>query len=167
MSRPGLIIDLDDTIADTSALSTLRQNRRWKECVGRMSDTISFRGVKQAIDAIRESGIPVGIVTASVSFYAEKVLRHHLIEYDRLIAYHDCAPRKPHPAPIIKCLELMGCSTVGSLGVGDSSADAEAYKAAGITSFGAGWSSFLVQDAPWDRIAREPAELLQFFGLPQ
>jgi phosphoglycolate phosphatase-like HAD superfamily hydrolase len=98
-----------------------------------------------------------------VSFYAEKLLAHHDIPYDCLIAYHDCSPRKPHPDPVLLCLKRLSAMADGSVGIGDSSHDADAYNAAGLTAWGAGWSAALDRDARWSHIAERPVEVMAFF----
>ncbi|WP_079246995.1 HAD family hydrolase [Sphingomonas turrisvirgatae] len=158
----ALIIDLDDTAVDTSALREFRDRRDWKGSVKNLHKTVIFPGMKEALDQLRGDGVRVGFVTASVSFYAEKVLRQHALNYDCLISYHDCSPRKPHPAPIEMCLSRLGCSSVDALGIGDSAVDAEAYRRAEMRSVGAGWSSVLERGAGWDIIASAPNDLLTY-----
>lgn len=162
MSR-ALIIDLDDTIADTSILAQHRDRRDWKGCVTRLHTTLSFDGLVETLLSIRNADVKIGIVTASVSFYAAKVLTYHKAPYDALVAYHDCSPRKPHPAPITMCLNKLECRPEDSIGVGDAEIDALAYTSAGLTSLGAGWSPHLNRAAPWDKILTSPDEMLQYF----
>lgn len=161
--RTGLILDLDDTIIDSSSLLELRSSKDWKGCKARFSQTNVLSTFAEVISAIRSRAIPVGIVTASVSFYAAGILRHHNIGYDALIAYHDCSPRKPSPAPIIMCLAKLGCDAQASLGVGDAASDDAAYKAAGLSSWGAGWTPTLARSANWDRVLTSATEILEFF----
>lgn len=157
----ALIVDLDDTAVDTSALRPLRERRDWKACARNLDQSVPFDGMKKVTAQLRNDGIKIGYVTTSVSFYAEKVLQHHSLPYDCLIAWHDCSPRKPHPASILLCLTRLGCDPSEAIGVGDSAIDAEAYNAAGIKSVGAGWSPVLDRKADWREIVEEPHELLR------
>lgn len=161
----ALIIDLDDTLADTSQLAPLRQARRWKDCVRKFSLSVRFALVAETLQELRHAGVKVGVVTASVSFYAEGLLRHLEVPYDALVAYHDCSPRKPHPAPITMCMNRLGATAGSTLGVGDALIDCDAYHAAGIPAWGAGWSQHLDQTASWDEVPSTPARLLTFFGI--
>ena len=165
MHKTAVIFDLDDTLVDTSELSHLRENRDWKECFKRIPETKMYDGLLEAITSLENLGIPIGIVTSSVSRYAKKVLDYHGIPYDTLIAYHDCDSdkQKPNPDPVIKCLVDLDCSAEGSLGIGDSIKDAQAYKSAGIKAWGAGWSSSLYRDTEWDEIIDTLDPVVSFF----
>lgn len=163
MSLSCLIIDLDDTLADTSRLASYRDSRRWRDCASNLHLTGQFVGAAEALCELATSGVKIGIVTASPSNYANTVLKYHNIKYDVLIAYHDCSPRKPHPAPILMCIDRLGGSVEGSVGVGDAAKDAEAYSRAGIPAFGAGWSPHLDNDAKWTKILSTPADMIKLF----
>jgi HAD superfamily hydrolase (TIGR01549 family) len=144
-------------------LLALRKARQWKTCVQRLSETKLYGGIREMLEEVRSLGVPIGIVTTSVSFYAEKVLARHRIPYDRLIAYHDCKPPKPHPAPIRMCLGQLSAVAEDSLGIGDSLTDAQAYRTAGLRAWGAGWSAAVDRDAAWSRVIEHPDEVAAFF----
>lgn len=156
----ALVIDLDDTAVDTSALRPQRERRDWKACARNLHQTIAFDGIASVLAQLRADGIKIGFVTTSVSFYAEKILQHHGLPYDCLIAWHDCSPRKPHPASILLCLSRLGCDPSEAIGIGDSAIDADAYNAAGVRSLGAGWSPALDRTAAWVGVIEDPNELL-------
>lgn len=162
LDRKALVIDLDDTLVNTACLSQLRNQPKpdWKGCVAQFSSTTIYDEIAETIASLKEKSIAVGVVTSSVSYYAGKLLEYHGIQYDRLVAYHDCNPRKPHPAPVLLCLHQLGVKPKNAIGVGDAAIDAQAYSAAGITAIGAGWSSALDRQARWDRIISTPAQIV-------
>ena len=162
-AKCALILDLDDTLVDTGCLAVLRNERAWKECVRRIGETSVFPGLREVLDELRARRVSVGIVTASVSYYARAVLKHHGIASDALVAFHDCSPRKPHPAPIQLCLKLISASPDEAAGLGDADIDATAYRAAGVISLGAGWSPSVNHAQGWDAVLGEPHELLNYF----
>ena len=165
MHKTAVIFDLDDTLVDTSELSHLRENRDWEECYKRIPETKMYDGLLEAITSLENLGIPIGIVTSSPSKYAKKVLSQHDIPHDKLIAWQNChrLKQKPNPDPVIKCLGKLGCSAEGSLGIGDSAKDAQAYKSAGIKAWGAGWSRSLCRDTEWDEIIDTLDPVVSFF----
>jgi len=163
MFSPSVIFDLDDTIVNTSALMALRNAKKWRECTSQLFLTKLFHGVLESFTILKSEGIKIGIVTASVSYYAEAVLQYHHIPYDSLICYHDCPRPKPAPDPIIMCLTRLSGSREKALGIGDAIVDAVAYKAAGIPAWGAGWSTTLDRSASWDHVALNPEMILDFF----
>src|SRR6266567_710468 len=107
MRIKGFILDLDGTIVDSSCLDALRDRRRWKECVAGLHGTACFGDLQEVLLQLASKRVAIGIVTSSVSFYAEAMLKHHRIPYDALIAYHDARPHKPHPAPVMACLRKL------------------------------------------------------------
>jgi len=108
------------------------------------------------------ANISVGIVTTSVSFYAEAVLRYHNIAYHTLVAYHDVSRRKPAPDPYLKAAHNLGLASESIIGVGDTIEDALSLKAAKMTAIGAGWSRSFQQHDSWDHIASHPSQLISF-----
>ena len=161
----SLILDLDNTIIDSEVLAPLRAARNWSDCRRGAHKTLCFPNISVAISAIRRIGIRVGIVTSSPSNYAAHMLNHHQIGHDALVAYHDVSRRKPDAEAIYLCLQRLSADASGCTGVGDQVIDAIAYKAAGIRSWGAGWSPYLVRDAAWDYVANDPMDLLREFNI--
>lgn len=155
----GAILDLDDTLVNTAGLAHLRQRRDWRGCVRNLSETVLFEGIPDLLAALRGKGFKIGIVTTSVSYYAEAVLNHHQIPYDALVAYHDCSPRKPHPASILKCMSKLGLTPENTIGLGDAATDAEAYAASSIKGLGAGWSPKFQASPAWTAVLKHPSEL--------
>jgi phosphoglycolate phosphatase-like HAD superfamily hydrolase len=160
LTKAVLVADLDDTLVDTRILDPLRRQRRWKECVARLDVALAFPRIADTLRAIRKEGVAIAIVTNSVSYYASAVLRHFQLEYDTLVAWHDTRLHKPDPAPVRAALARINPSQ-GSplLGLGDSSDDCAAYRAAGLRTLGAGWSATFVRDVAWDSVLRNPLDL--------
>ena len=77
-------------------MRALRKARDFKGAVAKKHDTELFPGVRELLEGIATRGIAVAVVTTSVSYYASAILKHHAIDYDALIAYHDARPK---PAP--------------------------------------------------------------------
>ncbi|WP_417733498.1 HAD family hydrolase [Roseovarius sp.] len=152
MAVSAIILDLDDTLVDTSMLAGLRRQRRWRDVFRRINETVAYEGIVDLVNAARKNGLAVGVVTRSVSNYANAVLDNHGISYDALVAYHDCRNQKPSPDPVNLCLKKLGLGPDAALGLGDSEDDCLAYLAAEIPALGAGWSNELAGSAPWTRI---------------
>lgn len=158
----AVLFDLDGTLVDSSALQLLREKRKWKECVSRMHETVVYRGLDTAIAWLLERKIAIGVVTSSVSFYAEKMLRHHDIHYDVLVAYHDTVLHKPHPEPFLCALNKLKLEAECVIGIGDGEEDAQAMAAGKIKSFGAGWSCSLAELAQWGEVLEAPQKIVKF-----
>jgi HAD superfamily hydrolase (TIGR01549 family) len=96
-------------------------------------------GLEPLLD--RFASLPKAIVTSS---YREQLvvpyLRRHGLEhhFEVVIGSEDCARLKPDPESIRLALERLGVGSEGVWLVGDSAADVEAARAAGIRSVGVG-----------------------------
>jgi phosphoglycolate phosphatase len=73
---------------------------------------------------------------------------------------------KPHPFPIIDTLKQMGRDKIGAVLIGDTEADIQAGKRAGIATCGITWgyrSKDFIENLNPDYIAHTPNDLLSFF----
>lgn len=134
-----MIFDLDETLIDTRCLKRFRDNRDWSSCYENAINTVHYQNGEILLDFLSNSDIKVSIVTNSPRKYAEAVLRNHRINYEYLVAYHDCKPRKPDAAPILMCAEQMELPLESLIGIGDDIRDITAYKRAGIYAIGVSW----------------------------
>lgn len=160
----GVIFDLDETLINSSSLKLYRDKRDWRSCYDNVGNCTVYDYLEDFLDLLYNNSIPVGIVTNSPRKYAETLLKAHNIKYDILIAYHDCEPRKPHPAPMLKCAELLEISPEQIISIGDDPKDIHAANKAGMTSVAVTWgisqhSNFL--SANPDYIVDSASELIQ------
>lgn len=81
------------------------------------------------------------IVSTSPGQYVERIVRHFNIPCDHIVGYHDAKPIKPAPAPMLKALELLGCSASDAISFGDRQIDIQASNAAGIESVACFWGT--------------------------
>lgn len=160
----ALLIDLDGTLIDTSAIEALRQARKWRDCVANFGSTACFEGLHTALQQLTAAGTKIAVVTTSVSYYAQAALRHHNIPHHALVSYHDARP-KPAPDPYLKAASLLGIDTAECIGVGDGEPDLHSLKSAGIKALGAGWSPSLVFPDKWDAILSTPADLVSLHSI--
>lgn len=126
----GVLIDLDQTLVDTSSLKAMRDQRNWGQIQRSLRSTTIMPGAELFIHSIRELGLPYGIVTSSPRTYAEAVVRHHQLQVVVVTAYHDTRMHKPHPAPLLHGMSALGVNT--GIYLGDDGKDEEAASAAQI-----------------------------------
>ncbi len=158
----AVLFDLEGTLVDTEVLARHREARAWRECISRVHQTAVYEGVLELLGELNSRRVPWGIVTNIPSNLAIAILHHHKIKPASTICYHD-VPRgqhKPHPAMCIKALGQLGASAAGAIGVGDNSADAQAFKSSGMSGYCAGWNPSADSTAPWRGIFHAPAEVL-------
>lgn len=137
----SVIFDLDLTLVDTSALEELREKREWSTVYSLIPSTSLYDGLRDVLNIIQKHNICVAIVSTSPSSYIEKIVDYHKIPAQYIIGYHDAKPIKPHPAPMLKALELLGCSAKEAISFGDRVIDIQASNAAGIESVACFWGT--------------------------
>lgn len=88
------------------------------------------------LERLGEIGVPVGLCTANARDAAERALERFGAAgaVDAIVARESVRPGKPHPAPLLACLDRLEVDPGNALFVGDQPGDAEAAARAG-TSF--------------------------------
>lgn len=137
----NIIFDLDLTLVDTTILEQGRHDRQWNLVYSMIPQTTVYPGLDKVFDIIRKFGIKVAIVSTSPGQYVERLVRHFNIPCDHIVGYHDAKPIKPAPAPMLKALELLGCSASEAISFGDRQIDIQASNAAGIESVACFWGT--------------------------
>jgi 2-phosphoglycolate phosphatase len=115
------------------------------------------------LERLRAAGIPLGIVTASRGESLALLEAAGLLElFDAVVTANDVAQRKPHPEGLFKCAAALGVAASRAVYVGDSIADVQAARAAGMPVIGvlsgAGSSADLSAEGA-DRLAFDHASL--------
>lgn len=137
----SIIFDLDLTLIDTSVLEASRHNRDWQKAYQLIPQTTMFSGMKEVLDIIRSNNIKTAIVSTSPRPYIEKLVTYYNIPAGYIVSYHDAKPIKPHPAQMLKALELMGVPASNVVSFGDRVIDIQASNAAGIESVACLWGT--------------------------
>ncbi len=137
----SIIFDLDLTLVDTSCLEEARHTRNWQLAYQLIPNTTMYDGMKEILDIIRKNNIKVAIVSTSPRPYIEKIVSHYNIPAQYIVSYHDAKPIKPHPAQMLKALELMGESGNNVISFGDRVIDIQASNAANIESVACFWGT--------------------------
>lgn len=125
-----------------------------------------FPGMPEALDALRDRGVRLAVVTSKSTPFAERGLRVTGLRdrFEVLIGADDVARHKPDPEPVRAALAGLGVSARAALMVGDAPFDLQAGRAAGVRTGAALWGPFdralLVPHAP-DHWLDEPTDLVR------
>jgi len=161
----GVIVDLDMTLVDSSAAAEARRARDWPRVYALVPKFRVYDGIPQLLAELAAARSKVCIVTSSPRPYLERVAHRFGLPTTPSVCYHDTALHKPHPAPILRALDLLGIAPARAVSIGDDPRDIEASLAAGTTAVAALWGSAdpvgIVAAKP-SQVCRTPAELGQF-----
>ena len=136
-----IIFDLDLTLVDTTIVEQARHDRNWQLAYSLIPKCKLYEGMEEVLAIIRNNNIDTCIVSTSPRTYVEKVVDYFNLPIQHIVAYHDAKPIKPHPAPMLKALELLGCSAAEAISFGDRVIDIQASNAAGIESVACFWGT--------------------------
>jgi pyrophosphatase PpaX len=125
-----------------------------------------YDGIPHLLDSLQRAGIKVGLVTSKSRYTTKMAFDLTGIEgyFDATICADESARNKPHPDPILLCLERMGVAPAEAAYVGDSPADIQAAHAAGVEAVAVAWGVFeldaLTAEKP-DRVVHTIPELME------
>lgn len=161
-----LIFDLDQTLFNTSIAEPHRKARNWSHVYSLIPEMEMYTGMKDVFEHIHNNKSRVAIVTSSPRPYCEKVIKHHGLNVDTIIGFHDASPRKPDPAPILAALTRLGNPPVSEVySFGDTAEDIIASSRAGVHSVACLWGSAnhnSILAANPEYVLNSPQELIDF-----
>lgn len=140
----AVLIDLDQTLVETSALVDLRRQRNWAQVYKSFHLTTLFPGTHHFLQEIQtHTSISLGIVTTSPRPYAMKLVAYHRCQIPVVVAYHDSPRQKPYPDPILKAAEKLGIPPANCFHIGDARNDIIATLRASAIPIGLCWDNSL------------------------
>ena len=137
-----LIFDLDDTLVESSALRSYREEKEWDEVQSGLGDVELFVGVAEMLHQAAARGCKLAVVTSSPKWYAQALIKQHGLPIDVVIGYDAENYSKPSPDPInaaMKAAKITNPSNV--LAIGDRCVDTASAHAAGVRAIGALWGA--------------------------
>lgn len=137
----SIIFDLDLTLVDTTVCEPARHARDWALAYSLIPQCTLYEGLEEVFSTIRKSGIKASIVSTSPRPYVEKLCAYFQIPCQWIVGFHDAKHTKPHPAPMLKALELMGEDAGNAISFGDRAIDIQASNAACIESVACFWGT--------------------------
>lgn len=127
-----------------------------------VGETLVLPGAREAITHYRDRGIKLGVVTNKLQSATLTVLEHFGLLSSLDIVVGDAGlPRKPDPAMLVHALAALGEKPEDAVMVGDSAADIEAAKRAGVMAIAVrgGYSNHRIEDLGPDLIIETLTDL--------
>ena len=93
-----------------------------------------FPGVERTLGELADTGCRIGCVTNKPEGFARRLLEHLGImgRFPVLVGGDTLDEKKPHPKPVVHCLERLGVDRGDAVFVGDGAADSKACRKAGV-----------------------------------
>jgi len=87
----AVLFDLDNTLLGTDKLEDARRHKKLEELERLLPEVKLFKKMKNVLEAVSQKGIPLGIVTNSPRWYAERILQYFEISdyFTALITYDE------------------------------------------------------------------------------
>lgn len=144
--------ELEFTYALTSwnALKELRvpdisaAQKLWDKNYSRYEKAVApFPGIPELLEELKRRGCTLGIITSQSRRDYNSGFAHFPIaaHFTTLIRSDDVPEPKPSPLPLLRYMELTGCSRAELLYVGDQKADLLCARDAGVDFALAGWGN--------------------------
>lgn len=129
-----------------------------------------YDGIVQLLEDLRSAGVKIGLVTSKSRYTTQMAFDltgiQHL--FDATICADESPRNKPSPDPILACLKDLGVAPEDATYVGDSPADVQAARAAGVYAIAVTWGVFaaetLAAEKP-DRLVHTIPELAEALGI--
>ncbi len=96
--------------------------------------TVLYETAPQVITALRDAGLPLGIVSTKYRYRIEAILQREALlrHFDIIVGGEDVDEHKPHPSSLQQALRHLDCDPAQALYVGDHPVDSEAAERAGV-----------------------------------
>ena len=127
--------------------------------------TACYPGIANVVSSCANMGIRQGVCTNKPHCMAELILSHLQLRscFLSVIGGDSTDFRKPHPQPLLTCMEQLDANAGHTLMIGDSAADVGVARAAGVAValLPWGYTTTPPEDLGADEIIEDAAALLQ------
>ncbi|NPD67771.1 HAD-IA family hydrolase [Lichenicola cladoniae] len=152
----GVAVDAQRIDADTASYLAHYRLRP-------VADSTLYADAAEALPAFRNAGLRLGVCTNKNQDLAEVVLdRLGLGPSIEVVVGSDTTPhRKPHPAPLLHTLDLLGVAAEHAVFIGDTRIDRDCAAAAGVRCLIVDWGTGPSVDVPPANRLRRFSDLLR------
>lgn len=137
---------------------------RWVQYVNDYEDKATlYKGFEEVLETFKNKKIKQAIVSSKVrEQYEIDIVSKGIDQYmEAVILEDDTTFHKPHPEPLLKCIEKLNLKPEEVIYIGDAHSDYEASKNAHIDFGLAKWGSVAMQEIPATLVFKQPKDLLR------
>ena len=133
-------------------------------------ETVLYKGVSETLALLSDRGYVMAIVTNKPEVLVKPIIEKlDIARHFTVVVGGDTYPnRKPHPEPLVRAIESLGCSVNSTTYVGDSEIDAQTGRAAGTytvgVSYGFGGGVDVVKSFGFDTVIDSMDKLVSSIG---
>ena len=122
-----------------------------------------FEGFEEVLETFKNKKIKQAIVSSKLrEQYEIDIVSKGIDQYmEAVILEDDTTFHKPHPEPLLKCIEKLNLKPEEVIYIGDAHSDYEASKNAHIDFGLAKWGSVATQEIPATLVFKQPKDLLR------
>lgn len=137
---------------------------RWVQYVNEYEDKATlYKGFEEVLETFKNKKIKQAIVSSKLrEQYEIDIVSKGIDQYmEAVILEDDTTFHKPHPEPLLKCIEKLNLKPEEVIYIGDAHSDYEASKNAHIDFGLAKWGSVATQEIPATLVFKQPKDLLR------
>lgn len=156
LSQQMVPIPLDDSLYQEAYDLFLKH---YQQVNGRKS--VLYPEVHETLSQLRSEYPFLVLITNKPTQFTQPLLDYHCLpKFNLVICGDTLANRKPHPEPILHCLDKLACSAEESVMIGDSVSDIKAAQAANVPVICVNYGYHQGEDLA----AYKPNHLIERFG---
>lgn len=144
-----------------------KASENWYRFMAKYSHTLAlFPGIRETLHTLHDKGIRLGIVTSRTRQELDYDFNPFGISglFGCIVCADDTSSHKPHPAPILKYLELTEAEPQKTLYIGDTVYDCQSATGAGVAFGLASWGAVNIPACSSDFVFQKPVEIIPLTG---
>lgn len=155
------------TLRKLGIKTLVESNKKWLEYVEDFREQMKiFDGMEDTLVALRNKGIPMGVVTSKTKGEWKTDSTHFDLEkhFNFIVCADDTCKYKPEPEPMLKFIEVSGVKPSEAIYIGDTIYDMKCANGAGVDFALALWGAKSKEGINAKYELQKPGDILDIIG---